>query len=901
MEVLNQFLYDHNIYLNSLAFANFLAFLFVFIAFCFFITFVKISSKASFHLAFVLFSTALLYGNYFIAHAWYSPLAAYHRWFSVGLVLIPCIHLSQLLLHYPKTNVSYLARSLLIFQYICSVVCTIYFVFLSFQLDRKFTFTGHHWDLDADRFSVQFGIIVLIYVFMIPIVGFLRVLFLRGKLQPNERNCIITISIASWCMCLLPGILNILSRQGVISRGLFAIVFTLATVIGIFIILTSYINHIKDASTLLAKIVGVSIASIFIIILAISSFSSHNWDKHYSDRVVLLAVQSIGLGRPVEKNVRYIAKYVEKDQKAKMIYSSKPVFLGKKILFQDMIQAKIYHEILSLDRKNFYDTFLSYISKPSVVYFKGYQKALLEYMDIIRNDKENAYQLVSHEIEKLNRYVNISSIRLQNLPSQDLRIHLGKILSQNKRTFKPFHSILVRYAKNFTGTEEELKENLLLFLRPFQGQQKGIFRKEKSDETSHFFASIVYEPQKEEIYEVGFSYLDYRTYIHSGFIVLLAFLLGILVLLLFLFPLFFRGLLVTPLKRLVDGVEQVNQGNLDISIPIKVRDEIGFLSKSFNKMVDSIRQGRQKLEDYANTLEEQVLERTNALKQTLQEVRALKVQQDGDYYLASLLQKPLQLNWNKSATVITDFYLEQKKQFQFRTKQSEIGGDICISGNLRFGTKENYRRFTVVLNGDAMGKSTQGAGGALVMGVMMNMIMARSARDDRILNVSPEKWLTTVYQEIQRVFLSFDGSMMISCVLAIIDDMSGKMYYFNAEHPFTVVYRDKKSFFIENELLLRKIGCKSDIPFQTYSFQLQPGDVIIMGSDGRDDLELESSDGVRTINEDDTLFLDYVQQAEGKLKPIVSFLKSTSKLTDDLSLVRIVFTPLKGEKIQIND
>lgn len=65
----------------------------------------------------------------------------------------------------------------------------------------------------------------------------------------------------------------------------------------------------------------------------------------------------------------------------------------------------------------------------------------------------------------------------------------------------------------------------------------------------------------------------------------------------------------------------------------------------------------------------------------------------------------------------------------------------------------------------------------------MNSILARSAANDRILDISPEQWLTETYEEINSVFKSFNGSMVISASFFLIEESSGKTYYFNAEHP----------------------------------------------------------------------------------------------------------------------
>ncbi|EMO09558.1 stage II sporulation protein E [Leptospira borgpetersenii str. Noumea 25] len=188
-----------------------------------------------------------------------------------------------------------------------------------------------------------------------------------------------------------------------------------------------------------------------------------------------------------------------------------------------------------------------------------------------------------------------------------------------------------------------------------------------------------------------------------------------------------------------------------------------------------------------------------------------------------------------------------------------------------------------------MGKSMQGAGGALVMGVVMNSIMARSAANNRILDKTPSEWLKDVYNEIHSVFKSFNGSMVISAAIFLIEEETGKCFYFNAEHPFTVLYRDGKASFLETGLQLRKLGLDSEFDFQVQNFELKKGDVLILGSDGRDDIDLTSEDTVRTINEDENLFLLNVENGKGNLEDIETEIRKHGELTDDLSLLKVEF------------
>lgn len=388
-------------------------------------------------------------------------------------------------------------------------------------------------------------------------------------------------------------------------------------------------------------------------------------------------------------------------------------------------------------------------------------------------------------------------------------------------------------------------------------------------------------------YEIGFNYLDYRKSIHKTSRLIISAMIGVVFLVLFFFPMLFKTSLVRPLNKLLTGVKNVNDGDLTVKVPIKSFDEIGFLSVSFNSMVSSIRQAREELQDYAENLEQKVEERTREVREKMELIESLKVQQDGDYFLTSLLAKPLFYNANKSKLVKTEFIIKQKKQFEFKRKQADLGGDICITGNLRLGAKDKFKRYTMAMNGDAMGKSMQGAGGSLVMGVVMNSIMARSASQNKILNQTPEEWLYQVYNEIHSVFKSFNGSMVISAVIFIIEEETGKAYFINAEHPYSVLYRDGRASFIEEEIHLRKIGFDTDVDFHVESLQLAAGDVIILGSDGRDDIDLTPHMPNRTINEDETIFLGFVEKANSNLSEIIHMIESMGNVIDDLSLLRI--------------
>jgi two-component system NtrC family sensor kinase len=68
-----------------------------------------------------------------------------------------------------------------------------------------------------------------------------------------------------------------------------------------------------------------------------------------------------------------------------------------------------------------------------------------------------------------------------------------------------------------------------------------------------------------------------------------------------------------PLSEMVSVTQSIATGDLDRRIKVKSKDEIGQLGLSFNRMVASLRKMRAELEDWANTLEQKVKERTEEL------------------------------------------------------------------------------------------------------------------------------------------------------------------------------------------------------------------------------------------------------------------------------------------------
>ena len=75
--------------------------------------------------------------------------------------------------------------------------------------------------------------------------------------------------------------------------------------------------------------------------------------------------------------------------------------------------------------------------------------------------------------------------------------------------------------------------------------------------------------------------------------------------------------ITNPIVRLHHGTEEIMKGNLDCKVSTRARDEIGQLSRTFDKMTANLKESGEELEEYSRGLEKKVEERTVRLGELL--------------------------------------------------------------------------------------------------------------------------------------------------------------------------------------------------------------------------------------------------------------------------------------------
>jgi len=86
-------------------------------------------------------------------------------------------------------------------------------------------------------------------------------------------------------------------------------------------------------------------------------------------------------------------------------------------------------------------------------------------------------------------------------------------------------------------------------------------------------------------------------------------------------PLLLLGLyrmVIRPLTSLSAATRRASTGDLDFSVPVSARDEIGSVQSSFNRMISDLAQSRSRIQEWNTELERRVREKTAALTEALE-------------------------------------------------------------------------------------------------------------------------------------------------------------------------------------------------------------------------------------------------------------------------------------------
>jgi PAS domain S-box-containing protein len=83
---------------------------------------------------------------------------------------------------------------------------------------------------------------------------------------------------------------------------------------------------------------------------------------------------------------------------------------------------------------------------------------------------------------------------------------------------------------------------------------------------------------------------------------------------------YLSNILTEPIRKLTGTALLLTDGQWGAQVPVEYQDEIGALANTFNQMSSSLKHAKEKLDDYNQTLEQRVEERTRELKKANEEL-----------------------------------------------------------------------------------------------------------------------------------------------------------------------------------------------------------------------------------------------------------------------------------------
>jgi sigma-B regulation protein RsbU (phosphoserine phosphatase) len=246
--------------------------------------------------------------------------------------------------------------------------------------------------------------------------------------------------------------------------------------------------------------------------------------------------------------------------------------------------------------------------------------------------------------------------------------------------------------------------------------------------------------------------------------------------------------ITTPIRALAAASEKIAAGDFDARLPsIRLKDEVGFLTRDFRVMRDSLK------EHVARLME------TTAARERMES--ELKIAHDIQMSILPKTFPPFPTR-------------EEFDLFALIVPAREVGGDFYDFFQLR----ENLLCFVI---GDVSGK---GVPAALFMAVTKTLIKS-FARED----VAPDAILSHVNEELAA---ENDACMFVTLFCGILDTETGEIRYANAGHnPPLVVKKSGAVKWLPRAGSL-VAGAMPGVCYECERFRLSPGDSLFLYTDG---------------------------------------------------------------------
>ncbi|HNV46016.1 MAG TPA: SpoIIE family protein phosphatase [Spirochaetota bacterium] len=754
-------------------------------------------SKATFHLAmgyalWVVFNLA-----YFAANSFYHPLAAYHRWFTVGSVLFIITHFNMIHFYFPDERAPRFGRIYFIVSYAVAALVSLAFIASTIHGRTVYQINAHYWDFDADTFSKYFSLLMLLYIFIQLPLALWRTVTTKSR----DRWISLTMGIFLFVSGLAPGVTNTLSRDGAMDRELYQVSWVIFNVLCFAAAAIIYLNSTRDRTSFIGKLITITGVAFLLVVQFIAYFALTDKDRGYDfAHQHLTARVLISDYRP--DDFSYRATYALDTNRFIGIERAPGggAAVDHASYRQEFINAALLGKIRSLPTDGFQSRIMKLLDETPAA-FAGYRAFIQNELGRMPREETRPARRLLARLDGAKRIIAYRANKIRALPEKGFRESLVKFASKKEGDFEPFRAALMALMNDASRTDAELRRDALSLLEPMNGEGVRLYRTDPTGQ-HHYIAYVQFDPAANAVHEVGYSYRAYREFIHPFALTLIIILAALLVIVRFGFQYFFMGALVAPLRTLSRGVRLVNNGDLDVTVPVRFEDEIGFITHAFNNMVGSIRDSKKKLEEYAQTLETKVEERTAELK-------SARDQLWGEMQLAKKIQTVLL----PDRPEIEGFQIAAYMQ-----PADEVGGD--------YYDIINVDGLDWLVIGDVSG---HGVPAGLIMMMVQTAIHTALAGKP---NLKPQRLLSHINQVVTANIkkLNEDKYMTIT-VLACLKNGT---FYFSGLHQDIMIYRaaTKTVELVETDGIW--IGLVEDINGMLHDSELtlSRGDVMFLYTDG---------------------------------------------------------------------
>ena len=567
------------VYLNSFSLGSLIAVIF-FLTTALFLLSVKNKSKASWVIGISFALLGMFNIGYLVSSTIYHPLAAYHRWWTVLIIQIALCVNTIFYFYYPTERAPRFSKILLYVLLAISTGIFIAFAIKTFTVDKVYLFHGHYWDFDADDISKKIAYIIMAYVVLNTGLCFWRFITHRGP----ERWTVLILGFIYLGATVIPAVTNTMSRDGSIDREFFQNTWVICNVCGFFMYIVYYINKSRDRISFMGKIIGITLVTFLAMLQVISYYLLLEKETSFDElhlKEASIVINYPEAGEPSE----YVGYYDSAKDRFVNINGIEKINVNA--LRSEFRNALIWDAIENIQGENI-PAEVGRIMARTDEDFTGYRNTIIQFAKKIPSGEPDPGARLLRMINSIKRDVSSTGSKIMQLPNNNFRASLEKFILKKNIKIPAFYDAVAARLKSVGGDGAELKKEIAACFTLLQKPGTRLYRIGPRD-GKHYIGYMEVHGAAGRVYEVGFSYTDYREYLHPTVLKFIVILFGILLIVRFGFQFFYLNVLVKPLRALSHGVREVDGGNLNVTIPIRMEDEIGSITRSFNNMTNTLR------------------------------------------------------------------------------------------------------------------------------------------------------------------------------------------------------------------------------------------------------------------------------------------------------------------------